>query len=71
MSKLVIEIIVLFLVVKLTTFLLSLMIRLVEEIVTLIIIKNITLTFSIVIITLVFVKKVGTIILWVMITQKE
>jgi hypothetical protein len=71
MSKLVIEIIVLFLVVKLTTFLLSLMIRLVEEIVTLIIIKNITLTFSIVIITLVFVKKVGTIILWDLNTQKE
>jgi hypothetical protein len=71
MSKIVIEIVVLSLVVKLTTFLLSLMIRLVEEIVTLIIIKNITLTFSIVIITLVFVKKVGTIILWDLTTQKE
>jgi hypothetical protein len=69
--ELVIDQIVLSLVVKLTTFLLSLMIRLVEEIVTLIIIKNITLTFSIVIITLVFVKKVGTIILWDLTTQKE
>jgi hypothetical protein len=69
--ELVIDQIVLSLVVKLTTFLLLLMIRLVEEIVTLIIIKNITLTFSIVIITLVFVKKVGTIILWDLTTQKE
>jgi len=51
--------------VKLTTILLSLMIRLVEEIVTLAIIKNIA------IITLVFVKMVGTIILWDNTTKKE